>query len=86
MIGEVKSCHVCGSDRIVPDVKYIADSERDLPIRLLSDGNVKIAFLNMKAILKTPVCVAVCRDCGTIRLYVKNGDQDWIQSDSADNK
>ncbi|MDF2855826.1 MAG: hypothetical protein K0Q87_1677 [Neobacillus sp.] len=83
---KITKCHVCGSDRVVPDVTSIADNERDLPIRLLSDGNVKIAFLTMKAILRTPVCAAVCRDCGTVRFYVKNGDQDWIQSDSAKDK
>ncbi|MDF2500118.1 MAG: hypothetical protein K0Q77_832 [Anaerosporomusa subterranea] len=83
---KITKCHVCGSDRVVPDVKSIADYERNLPVRLLSDGIVKIAFFNMKAIEKTPVYAAVCRDCGTVRFYVKNGDKDWIQSDSPDNK
>lgn len=80
---EINKCHVCGSERIVKDVKNRSgDSSLNSCFLWWYETIKSTSFFSRKENYKkdvhfAPVRTSVCRDCGTVRFYVNNGDREW---------
>lgn len=76
---EIKDCHVCGSVNIVKDI-YCQEY-----VSVTFSKTVKykeFGFFGKKSEKKvvdtTAIRVAICKDCGSVRLYVYEPERDWL--------
>lgn len=81
----ITQCYVCQSQNVINDVETSTDGlRRPLGLRCNIDlKSKKYGFFGAetteKESRKVEVRASVCKDCGSIRFYVMNPNEDWIR-------
>lgn len=72
---EINKCHICGSENIVDEVALHRGDGLPLSVSYYTneswpDGRKMSSKVWLRA--------SICKECGTVRTYVKNPNLDWV--------